>query len=266
MTPPETFAQAVAKVRSAGIVVIKTARNTGINSVYASYADVWDALKGPLAEAGLSVGFLPGAVRHIDAANTANSAWIQSLTMQVSCSAHCENVPFETLFPEGNRGVNLTQRQGMAHTYAKRYALLDYFHLIAGDDDDAQRLGQPVNENAAPVAAPTTHWSKLCYVPVFLVGAEESLRSWSIIADPSDSSGHTTLGDLSPQRLATLWKSYPNHPGINAWRAEIIQDRAEKKGITNWNDCHVQFKALNLPEFFTDCSGEMLNNLALALR
>lgn len=261
------FTQAVAKVRSLGIVVVKTARNTGINSDYASYADVWDALKGPLADAGLSVGFLPGAVRHTDAANAANSAWIQALTMQVSDGGHTENVVFETLFPEGNRGVNLTQRQGMAHTYAKRYALLDYFHLIAGDDDDAQRLGQPVNENAAPVAAPTTHWSKLCWVPIFATGSEETTGAWTVLADPSDPYGKTTLGDLSPQRLATLWKEHPSHAGINAWRAEIIRERAEKhESVKDWTSCHAVLGKLNLPEYFEECTGEQLNNLALALR
>jgi len=259
--------ESINKVRALGIVAVKTKENKGLNSDYASYADVWDSLKSALADAGLSVGFKPSTVRHVDSSNATNSAWIQSLVMEVSNGTETDCAMFDVLFPEGNRGVNLTQRQGMAHTYGKRYALVDYFHLIVGDDDDAQRLGQPVNENAAPVAAPTTHWSKLCWVPIFATGSEETTGSWSMLADPSDPSGATVLGDLSPQRMAKLWTAYPTHAGINAWRAEVIQERAEKhESVKDWTSCHAVLGKLNLPEYFEECTGEQLNNLALALR
>ncbi len=266
MSTPETFTKAVAQVRSIGILVVKTARNTGINSDYASYADVWDSLRGPLNEAGLSVGFLPGSVRHTDAANAANSAWIQALTMQVSDGEHTENVLFETLFPEGNRGVNLTQRQGMAHTYAKRYALLDYFHLITGDDDDAQRLGQPVNEQAAPTPQVNTPWTRLCHVPSMGHFCEEAQGGWTTLADPSDASGVSTLGDLSPARLNTLGLANPAHPGLNAWRAELIEERAKSKGVKSWTQLHKEHSSLNLPEYFEECTGPQLVAIALALK
>lgn len=265
MSETTSLLQAVAAVRALGIVVIKTGRNTGINSDYATYADVWDALKNPLADNQLSIGFLPGVVRHVETAQGQNSAWIQALTMVVSHDDKTHEVAFECLFPEGNRGVNLTQRQGMAHTYAKRYALVDYFHLITGDDDDAQRLGQPTRESEAPRPDKTAHWQQFCHVPLFDVGTAETAGTWSMLADPSDDAGQRVLGDLQPGALAKLWCRFPDNVGINAWRAELVGDRAKARNILKWEECVTGFKTLNLPANFTECSGEQLSNLALAL-
>lgn len=259
MSEQNSLLQAVAAVRALGIVVVKTARNTGINSDYASYADVWAALKGPLAENKLSIGFLPGNVRNTD------TAWIQALTMVVTHGDKTHEVAFECLFPEGNRGVNLTQRQGMAHTYAKRYALVDYFHLITGDDDDAQRLGQPARESEAPRPDKTAHWQQFCHVPLFEVGTAETAGTWSMLADPSDEAGERVLGDLQPGAMAKLWCRFPDNVGINAWRAELVGDRAKARNILKWEECVSGFKTLNLPANFTECTGEQLSNLALAL-
>lgn len=251
---------AIAAVRSAGIFVIKTAKNTGINSQYASYADVWEVLSPHLKAEGLSVGFLPGTTRK-DA-----DAWIQTLTMEVRHGNQTQSIPFEILFPEGNRGVNITQRQGMAHTYGKRYALIDFFHLITGDDDDAQRLGQPERVDAAPTPANNAHWSEFCHCPALGVGDAQNQRAWSVLADPSDDSGSRTLGDNAPGQLAKLWTRYPDNVGVNAWRAELCDDRAIAKGFANWDDCRKAHRSLNLPERFTDCNGSDLNNLAMALK
>lgn len=255
-----TLREAIAEVRAKGIVVVKTARNTGIQSDYASYADVWEALKPALDSAGLTVGFLPSKTRKD------NEAWIQELVMEISCGAYDRTVPFEVLFPEGNRGVNLTQRQGMAHTYGKRYALIDFFHLITGDDDDAQRLGQTPRENAAPTPDKTAHWSEFCHVAIFGVGSEETAGTWAPMADPSDDTGERCLGDNAGGVMAKLWAKYPDHPGINAWRAELIKERAIAKNLMDWEKVVKTYRSLNLPELFAECTGEHLNNLALALK
>jgi hypothetical protein len=257
---PPLLLEAISAVRSQGIVVVKTARNTGINSDYASYADVWDALKQPLAAAKLSVGFLPGETRKD------NEAWVQSLTLEVACGAESCQVPFQVLFPEGNRGVNLTQRQGMAHTYGKRYALIDFFHLITGDDDDAQRLGQPTRTNEAPRPDKTAHWRDYCHCPTFGLGSAETAASWSMLADPSDEAGERVLGDLQDAAMAKLWCRFADNAGINAWRAELCDHRARAKAITSWEEVLRQHKTLHLPPAFAECSGEQLSNLALALK
>lgn len=253
-----SLTQSIAAVRALGLVVIKTAKNTGINSHYASYADVWETLSPALASASLSVGFLPGSTRKD------NEAWIQCLTMEVSNGTDTQSIPFEVLFPEGNRGVNLTQRQGMAHTYGRRYALIDFFHIITGDDDDAQRLGQPERVNSAPTPAEEAHWSEFCFVPAFSHGSEEMQKTWTVLADPSDETGERVLGDLSPGAMAKVWTRHPDHAGINAWRAELIDERNTKR--LTWEDTVKTYRTLNLPALFPQCSGEQLSNLAMALR
>lgn len=257
-SPPSIIA-AVAQVRKAGIVVVKTGRNTGINSDYATYADLWAELKPHLDAACLSVGFLPSTTR------LEGSAWIQTLIMEVAVDDSALQIPFEILFPEGNRGVNLTQRQGMAHTYGKRYALIDYFHIITGDDDDAQRLGQPISDTA-PRPDRTAHWRQFCHVPVFGLGEAETAGTWSMLANPADDTREGVLGDLAGGKLAALWAKFPDDPGINAWRAELIGERAQAKFIKSWDECVAMFKTLNLPAVFAECTGEQLTNLSLALK
>lgn len=261
---------AVAAIRSLGIVVVKTARNTGLNSDYATYADVWAHLKEPLAANGLSVGFLPGNTTTLQI--NQGTAWSQDLILQVIWRGPVEagvvesmSVPFQVLFPEGNRGVNLTQRQGMAHTYGKRYALIDFFGLITGDDDDAQRLGQTPFQDQAPRPDKAAHWRQYCHVPVFSLDNVEAQGSWGMLNDPSDPEGQRVLGDCSPQAIAKAFRVAPDHPGISAWRAELIQARADAKGIRSWEECCELYPRLKLPAQFVDCNPDQLANLALEL-
>lgn len=256
-----SITQKIHNIRAKSILVVKSARNTGLNSDYASFIDVSEALKPALAEQQLTVGFMPGATRR------EADAWIQQLHMQIGDGTTVETHMFEVLMPEGNRGVNLTQRQGMAHTYGRRYALIDAFGLLTGDDDDAQRMGQPVRDNVAPHVDKSVHWSTLCYVPLFDCGDEQAQGAWAITADPSDEQGVRTLGDSSDQARAKTWLRWGDEcPGLNAWRAEMIQTRAVAKGVTDWADMHRRFKKLNLPETFAECDGSTLNAIALELR
>lgn len=259
MIQPSNITAAIAHVRSKGIVCIKTARNTGINSLYASYADVWDSLRAALDEAALSVGFIPGSVRK------EGDAWIQRLTIAVTFGNESQFHEFECLFPEGNRGVNITQRQGMAHTYAKRYALIDFFHIITGDDDDAVRLGMERAAEQAPSPSQEAHWSEFCHVPLADIGSEETARAWTVLADPSDPNGQRTLGDSAPAALAKAWIRARDNPGLNAWRAELIQERAAGRALHDWTAIRRDFPALKLPEQMAQCTPEQLADLALAL-
>lgn len=251
---------AVSAIRAKSAVVIKTARNTGINSDYASYADVMAVLKPLLQEAGVSVGFKPGNIRKD------NEAWVQSLTLVVSMGEESEETTFETLFPEGNRGVNITQRQGMAHTYGKRYALVDYFHLITGDDDDAVRLGQPLTESIALKPREDAHWSQFCFVEAFDCGSEETERSWSALADPSDDTGSRTLADMSSEAISRLWLSGHRGVGIDGWQAELIGQRAAVAKINDWSALKERCPGLDLPETFAACTSEQLNVILRTLK
>jgi len=255
----EHLNKALFAIRSLGMVVIRTGRNKGLSADYATYADIWAMLKEPLAEQALTVGFLPGKTRK------EGDAYIQEMTLTCAHeSGDSESVAFEILMPAKNAGTNLTQCQGMSHTYGKRYALINYFNLIVGDDDDAERLGFEVSDGmteAAPDAG--AHWRQFCFCPLFNLGDEENKGGWGILSQPHNA--NAMLGDLKPAEIAKLWPRYPEHAGINAWRAELINQRASDGGIQNWEDCVLTFKNLRLPATFAECNGEQLNNLALAL-
>lgn len=264
MNAAESLRQAIAAVRAEALVVVKTARNTGLNSDYASYADVWATLKPLLTQRKLAVGFVSGTT-----SREGDTSWKQVLTLECSSTETGETIShsFETLFPEGNRGVNLTQRQGMAQTYGKRYALINFFHLITGDDDDAQRLGMDrIGESAAPAPSQGQHWSTLCCVSLFGVGQDETMNAWHMIGDPSDQTGERSLGDNEPGMLAKLAQRYPDHAGLIAWRAELVGERAALKGCTSWDDILKQYPQFQLPPSFAECRGVQLANLALALK
>jgi len=241
------------------MVVVRTGRNKTLNSDYATYADIWRMLQQPLFENKLAVGFSPGAVRK------EGETFAQKLTMHVwheeGEKMDCE---FEVLLPDHNRATNITMCQGMGQTYGKRYALVNMFNLIVGNDDDAELLGQTVTD-AAPRPDKEAHWRQFCHVPVFDLGTAETAATWSMLADPSDESGHQVLGDLQGGTMAKLWCKYPDNAGINAWRAELIGERAKAQQIRNWDECVSLHKTLHLPSMFVECTGEQLNKLALAL-
>ena len=86
-----------------------------------------------------------------------------------------------------------------------------------------------------------------------------------MLADPSDPTGERMLGDNAPGVLAKLWVRYPDHPGLNAWRAELVGERATAKALT-WGEVIAAHRTLNLPDRFPEFTGEHLANLALALK
>lgn len=255
-----SLTKAVSAVRAKCLVAVKTSRNTGINSDYASYADVMAVLGPALNEAGVAVGFLPSTVRK------EGDVWIQVLIMEISHEEEKVAVSFETVWPEGNRGVNATQRQGMAHTYGKRYALVDYFHMLTGDDDDAARLGHASRESVAMMAREDAHWSQFCYVPALGAGTEETAGTWAALADPTDETGQRTLGDLSEAAIGKMWMQGVRSVGIDGWMAEVVGHRAAAQNITSWSELVSQFLKLGLPELFEQCSSEQLNVVARNLK
>jgi hypothetical protein len=154
----------------------------------------------------------------------------------------------------------------MSHTYGKRYALVDYFHLITGDDDDAVRLGQPMRETIGLKAADDAHWSQFCHVPLLGAGTEETAGTWAALADPSDETGQRTLGDLSEAAIGKLWLHGSRSVGIDGWMAELVGQRAEQSGITSWAELVGFLPKLGLPAKFEECHSEQLNVLARSLK
>lgn len=259
-TPPSSaLATALFAIRSLGLVVVCSGRNPTLQSDYATYADIWEMLKPRLTENNLAVGFLPGATRK------EGDTFTQKMCIVVSHSeGETVTQEFEVLMPDKNRATNITQCQGMAQTYGKRYALINFFNLIVGDDEDAERLGQPTDQMSEASPDKNAHWRQFCYCDLFEVGDAESKGGWSVLSSPANP--EQMLGDLQPAAIAALWMKFPNHPGLNAWRAELINERASAAGLFSWEDCVTTHKTLNLPKMFAECTGEQLNNLALALK
>jgi hypothetical protein len=259
MNPTPSLSAALYAIRSLGLVVVRTGRNTGLNSDYATYADIWEMLKPHLTEHKLAVAFYAGAARK------EGESFMQRMTIHIAHeSGESEQSEFDVLMPEKNRGTNITQCQGMSQTYGKRYALINAFNLIVGNDDDAARLGYTTDDIGEAKPDANAHWRDFCYCDLFELGTEENKGGWAILSNPANPD--QLLGDLSPEAIAKLWMKFPNHAGINAWRAELINKRAHAAQISSWEDCAQAHKMLNLPKLFAECTGEQLNNLALALK
>lgn len=251
--------KALFAIRSQGMVVVRSGRNNTLNSDYATYADIWAMLKKPLEENKLAVGFLPGAVRK------EGDTFTQTLTMTIMHEAgEVIEQPFEILLPDSNRATNRTMCQGMGYTYGKRGALVNMFNLIVGNDEDAELLGQSREDigEARPDAG--AHWRQYCHCNNFNVGEVEQRGGWAVLSNPENP--EQLLGDLQGAALAKVWMRFPDHAGLNAWRAELVDDRAMLAKYQNWEACRIAFKSLHLPENFVDCTGQHLTNLALALR
>ncbi|MEN3940700.1 ERF family protein [Prosthecobacter sp. SYSU 5D2] len=256
-----TLLSAIAAVRAKGLVAVKTARNTGINSDYASYADVWAILRPALDEQCLSVGFLIGSCRREEA------AWVQTLTMEISTADELRSFAFEFCFPEGNRGVNLSQRQGMAQTYARRYALVSFFHIITGDDDDAQRLGMSGAETS-PAMQPKSgaQFGDFCYAPALGIGHEETQGTWSNLADPNGD-GSQMLGDHSEVSLGKMCFQDSEHIGLKAWLAERVSGFAMERHLTTYEQVRNSYPHPQLlPATADELTGDQLRNLSQTLK
>lgn len=270
-TDTPNIQKALFAIRALGMVVVRSGRNQTLNSDYATYADIWKMLQTPLADHKLAVGFLPGEV-HKEGEKTTTfkdgpnveSIFKQHLTITVMHeSGESFSQEFDVLLPDANRATNRTMCQGMAQTYGKRYALVNMFNLIVGNDEDAELLGQEREDAAEASPDVDAHWRQYCHCPNFDVGSEEHRGAWAILSNPENA--EQNLGEFQGPGLAKLWMRHPNHPGINAWRAELVDDRAIALNLKSWDLCRTTQKSLSLPEFFTDCTGQHLANLALAL-
>lgn len=229
------LAEAVHAVRAHGLVVIRTGKNTGLGGAkYATYTDIWERLSPLLANHDISVGFSPGSVRR------ETDAWIQTLTMSVSVGDERETVPFEIVFPEGNRGVNITQRQGMAHTYGRRYAVTDYFNIFTGDDDDAQRLGAERDRADGPSVSDAAPWSALMQ------------HGWLDVATKDG----TALGELTNAQRKALWEKDPDNKALMAWVGDMLSDMLQQSGYA-WPR-FVEWAGLDLPARMEDCNAGQL--------
>jgi len=210
-------------VRSEGLTVAKTGKiSGGINALFASYPDVWAALFPALQRAGLSVGFSGAEI------SVSEGVELVTMTLTVGDGESEQTAGFDMIVPEkilnsrGSSVVNNAQRVANAQSYLKRTALIHFFGMSAGNEDEVERMaprGDETNIPGAMVIGPDTPWQDL------------TDGCWANGLSPS---GDGLLSDVSrsgPGPMVQLWTSFPDHPGICAWAADWITSRQEEQGI-----------------------------------
>lgn len=219
----KTLLAKIHAVRSEGLTVAKTGKiSGGINALFASYPDVWAALYPALQRAELSVGF-SGAVITVK-----EGVELVRMALTVSDGEAEKTAEFDMIIPEkilnsrGSSVVNNAQRVANAESYTKRTALIHFFGMSAGNEDEVERMtprGDETNIPGAVVIGPDTPWQDL------------TDGGWANGLSPSGEGLLSDVSRTSGSAMAQLWTSFPNHPGICAWAADWITSRQEEQGI-----------------------------------
>lgn len=241
--------------RSKRLSVVKTGEINiqGRKMAFVSYADIWSQLGPALESVGLSLGFSKALIR-VDQ-NSGHE--IVSMVLEVSDGEEERTSDWEMILPEviksstGNHVTNNAQRVTNAESYLKRTALLHYFGIVAGNEDEVERMtpeGSQINIPGAIPMAPTVSWQMLT----------EEL--WRKAMSPLHDG---VLDKYPPGELSKMWADHPDHPGLQAWGADWIVHWLGETGKT-WDDL-VEADP-GLPKFLTNCTGAHLRAAASVLK
>lgn len=213
-------------VRLLALTVVKTGKiSGGINAMFASYPDVWRMLQPALAEHGLSVGFCGAKLEPFQDGEKV------SMELGVSDGTESATTMFEMLVPEkilnswGSSVTNNAQRVANAQSYLKRTALIHFFGMSAGNEDEVERMmpmGDQSNIPGLIRVTDSTAWQSLM----------DGL--WSNVESPLHD-GRLAEYAKSPAQMVALWDDFPDHPGITAWAADLIRDTLQSIG-KSWGD------------------------------
>jgi len=137
------LAAALAKAQGQMSGAAKDGRNPHLKNSYMTLTAVWDAIRKPLADNGLSVAQMTNVTEAGD----------MILTTRLM---HASGQYIESQYPivagTGNRGVNSAQATGSALTYARRYSLATLIGVVADEDDD----GNEAPTHRKPARKPTS--------------------------------------------------------------------------------------------------------------
>lgn len=136
----DLLATALAKAQAMIKTAAKDASNTHFNSKYADLASVWDAVRAPLTDNGLSVVQEPcGDGEHVGLTTTLMHASGQFMTSTVFALAERKG----------------PQAVGSVITYLRRYALAAVVGVAPDDDDgNAGEVERPSPPRSAPRPSP----------------------------------------------------------------------------------------------------------------
>ena len=234
------LAKAIHAVRSAGITVEKTS-TTG-KFKFAGYVDVWPALRPVLAQHSLSVALGNTAVR------MSHEGEVLSADLIISNGAHEARERYEVLLPETIRNqsgaavTNSSQRTGGAQSYLKRIALIAYFNISTGTEDEVERMTPRPGENNIP---------GLCTVTDATPWTELTDGTWRDVLSPLGGYKLEADAEKGLKHMNAIWQTYPDHKGLMAFWADYINET-----LTNcemlWAD--IVEKVPDLPGRLTDCT------------
>lgn len=125
------LAAALAKAQGAFRLAPRDAQNPHFKNRYTTLAAIWDVIRGPLTENGLSI-------TQVIATNDNGAPTLYTRLM------HASGQWIEGTFPiiTGDiRGVNPAQAMGSGTAYARRYSLGAIVGVASEDDDDGEGVG-----------------------------------------------------------------------------------------------------------------------------
>lgn len=128
------LAAALAKAQGAFKPAAMTGKNPHFKSRFATLADIWDAVKGPLAANGLSV---------VQGAAEQDEAGFNVRTMVLHASG--QFISAEVRMPLGGNAT--AQSVGSALSYGRRYGLAALLGIVADEDDDGDAATESVKQS-----------------------------------------------------------------------------------------------------------------------
>lgn len=247
--------QKIHAVRQLGLAVVKTGKITGgINAPFASFPDVWSALKPALDEQQLSVGFCSSVLSlHGDSESV-------KMILEVSDGTERETFEFHMMVPErilnsrGSSVVNNAQRIANAQSYCKRTSLILFFGLSAGNEDEVERMMPTQDQTNIPgvvIPGPNTTWQSL------------TDGIWAnVMAPEHDGKLEAIAAARGVKAMVALWDSFPDHCGLQAWAADWMSSAMEEHG---WTWANVLDEDPTLPESMSYCNAADLRGATKAV-
>ena len=247
--------QKIHAVRQLGLAVVKTGKITGgINAQFASFPDVWSALKPALDEHQLSVGFCSSLLSlHGDSESL-------KMTLEISDGTERETFQFDMMVPErilnsrGSAVTNNAQRIANAQSYCKRTALILFFGMSAGNEDEVERMMPTPDQTNIPgvvIPGPNTTWQSL------------TDGIWAnVMAPEHDGKLEAIAAARGVKAMVALWDNFPDHCGLQAWAADWVTGTLEEHGWT-WGD--VTAEDGTLPASMHQCNAAELRGATRAI-
>lgn len=245
------------RVRLKGLTVVKTGKiSGGINAMFASYPDVWAALKPALDEEGLSVGFAGAQLGAFGGEGAESVLMPMEISDGESSTGHlfAMMIPEKILNSRGSSVTNNAQRVANAQSYLKRTALIHFFGMSAGNEDEVERMmpaGDQTNIPGVIIPGPDLAWQDL------------TGGMWENVMSPTGEGKLVDQAGKGGAAMNEMWQLHLEHPGMVAWAADYIEAKLYASGL-DWADL-MEFGAA-LPSNMQACNGAQMRDAAKILK